>query len=222
MQNEEMKPCLYIFLDESGNFDFSSKGSKYYIFTAITKERPFLLNPLLEELKYDLLEFGLEVEYFHASEDRKPIRSRVYSILADNHERLNIYSVIIEKSKVDPELQDPVKFYPIMLGYLVRHVIKSIDLTKYKEVIVITDSLPNNKHGQTLNKAIKPVLNSMIRNIAPYRIMHHSSKSCLSLQVVDYCCYAMFRKYESNDLSYYDLIKGRLCSENVLAFSTFQ
>lgn len=32
---------LYIFLDEGGNFDFSTGGTKYFTITALSKERPF-------------------------------------------------------------------------------------------------------------------------------------------------------------------------------------
>jgi len=60
---------LFIFIDESGNFDFSSKGTKYFILSAVST-----LNPLgkerLEEIKYDLMKNGTNLEYFHATEDK--------------------------------------------------------------------------------------------------------------------------------------------------------
>jgi hypothetical protein len=58
---------LYIFLDEAGNFDFSPGGTKYFTFTGVSKERPFLAYQELTELKYDIIEGGTNIEYFHAS-----------------------------------------------------------------------------------------------------------------------------------------------------------
>lgn len=36
-----MRRVLYVFLDESGNLDFSNNGSEYFINTALSIERPF-------------------------------------------------------------------------------------------------------------------------------------------------------------------------------------
>jgi hypothetical protein len=32
---------LYIFLDESGNLDFSANGTRFFVFTGVVQERPF-------------------------------------------------------------------------------------------------------------------------------------------------------------------------------------
>ena len=71
---------LYIFLDEAGNLDFSPTGTRFFLFGAITKERPFHAYKELTELKYDLTELGTELEYFHASENAQPVRNRVFDI----------------------------------------------------------------------------------------------------------------------------------------------
>jgi hypothetical protein len=39
--SEAEKRFLYIFLDEAGNLDFSPSGTRYFILSSITKERPF-------------------------------------------------------------------------------------------------------------------------------------------------------------------------------------
>jgi len=71
---------LFIFIDESGNFDFSPKGTKYFILSAVST-----LNPLgkerLEEIKYDLMKNGTNLEYFHATEDRQVVRNQVYDFM---------------------------------------------------------------------------------------------------------------------------------------------
>jgi hypothetical protein len=45
---------LFIFLDESGNFDFSPKGSKYWSLTAVCTARPVEGRETLISLLYEL------------------------------------------------------------------------------------------------------------------------------------------------------------------------
>jgi len=46
---------LYLFIDESGNFDFSSGGTKYFILTALSTTNPYSVGSSLLELRYQLL-----------------------------------------------------------------------------------------------------------------------------------------------------------------------
>src|SRR5258708_40335839 len=72
---------LYIFLDEAGNLDFSRNGSKYFVLGCITKERPFQAYKELTEFKYDQVERGTALEYFHASENAQAVRNGVFDII---------------------------------------------------------------------------------------------------------------------------------------------
>ena len=60
-----MNPCVYIFLDESGNFDFSPGGTRYFVLTSVSMERPFPVAAPLDDYKRDCLEYDLDLEYFH-------------------------------------------------------------------------------------------------------------------------------------------------------------
>jgi hypothetical protein len=62
---------LNIFLDEAGNLDFSPNGSRFFALGSITKERPFNAYKELTELKYDLVEQGTALGYFHATENAR-------------------------------------------------------------------------------------------------------------------------------------------------------
>lgn len=77
---------LYIFLGESGNLDFSVGKSRYFILSAMSVSRPFPSTVPLMELKYDLWEGGLEIEYFHASEDKQATRNAVFEINRNTHQ----------------------------------------------------------------------------------------------------------------------------------------
>ena len=72
---------LNIFLDEAGNLDFSPTGTRFFLLGAITKEWPFNAYKELTELKYDLAETSVELEYLHASENAQPAVASEFDIL---------------------------------------------------------------------------------------------------------------------------------------------
>jgi hypothetical protein len=133
---------LYVFLDEGGNFDFTAGGTPYFLLTSIVKERPFAAYQDTTGLKYDLIETGANIEYFHAAEDAQATRNRMFDVIERRLKGVRIDSLIIEKRKTGPALQHPEKFYPKMLGYLLRHVLERHHLDRYREVLVFTDRIP--------------------------------------------------------------------------------
>src|SRR5690625_7455689 len=48
---------------------------------------------------------------------------------------------------------------------------------------------------------------------ALFRIMHHSSKSNICLQIIDYCCWAIVRNWERDVSESYELVEEGLQSE---------
>jgi hypothetical protein len=204
---------LYVFLDEAGDFNFSVTGTKFFTLTTITKTRPFSWDAPLISLKYDLIEVGLDMEYFHAAEDRQAVRDRVFGIITSNLVDLRIDSLIVEKPKTGPALQVVEKFYPRMIGYLLRYVLDPKNHKDFSEVIVITDSIPVSRKREAVEKAVKQTLSKMLPMGTKYRVLHHASKSCVGLQVADYCNWAIFRKWERGDLRSHDLIRSGIQSE---------
>ena len=208
-----MGDYLYVFLDEGGNFDFSPTGTKYFTLTSVTKARPFQIAPVLDHLKYDLIETGLDLQFFHATEDRQAVRDQVFNAIQRFMVSLRIDSLIVEKSKAGPALRDEQRFYPEMLGYLLRYLLNDHLLKSVEEVIVITDNIPVKKKANAIEKTVKHTLKKMLPTQMKYRILHHASKSSFGLQVADYCNWAIFRKWERGDTRSYDLIKERVKSE---------
>src|SRR5690606_32720492 len=134
---------VYVFLDEGGNFDFSSKGTQYFVLSAIVKNRSFIEHALLAELKYDVLEeTGDCHEYFHATEDRQIVRDRVFRIIQSRLHHCQIYSLIVLKQVVPEVFWDEKRFYPEMLGQLLGQVISSSRWVENAKLYIVTDSLP--------------------------------------------------------------------------------
>lgn len=69
-----------------------------------------------------------------------------------------------------------------------------------------------------LNENFKNYLNTQIQNKhkVGIKIFIKSPSEEKALQAVDFACWAIFRKYEHGDGSYYNLIKSKIVEENPL------
>ena len=203
--------ATYLFLDESGDFNFSTKGTKYYVLSVVATQRPFDLYHNLIETRYDLVEAGFDLEEFHAAQDKQAIRDQVFADIATQLQRLKIYSIIIEKSKTNPTIREPRVFYPKMLAILMAYVFNG--MKAQEEIVVFTDEIPVNKKRGLVEGTIKSELKQRTKDGMNYRVLHHCSKSNLGIQIADYCNWAIYRKWSRGDLRSYDLIEDSVKSE---------
>lgn len=219
--------AVYIFVDEAGDMDFSIKGSKYYMFNFLVKTRPFQLHEYIANYRYELIERNLDpfvkdildIEKFHAHLDNKYIRQRMFEIIGTfAQEAVQVYSYILEKPKVHPDKRkENYIFFADNLTYAITQLLDKIKIDR--DFIIITDSLPvkSKKERQVgaLKKGIKAYLRANKLGLR-YTIHHHCSASSSNLQIIDYIGWAIFRKYEHGDSSYYEMIKQYLLEEEVM------
>ena len=104
-----------------------------------------------------------------------------------------------------------------MLGHLLKYVVPQLG-EDADDVIVITDTVPVNKKRRAIEKGVQLALAKMLPQGRRYHILHHASRSHYGLQVADYCCWAVFRKWQRSETEYYDRIKEGIRSE----FSIFR
>lgn len=214
IQSVESDKTLYVYLDEAGNFDFSASGTSYFVMSALSVERPFPCVSELSNLKYDLWERGLELEYFHASKDTQLTRDKVFDILKHNLARFRIDSIIMEKRKTHPTLQkNQARFYMTVLDILLGFVLEKAP-QGHASVFVATDNIPLEKKRKEIEKGVKVALTHWARKHQRfYRILHMASKSDYNLQIADYVNWAIYRKWERNDSRSYDLMRECVKSE---------
>ena len=206
-------PCAYIFLDEASNFDFGVNGTRYFALASVSMRRPFTAFTALDDYKHDCLEAGRNLEYFYCSHDREEVRTGLFDLIAAHLDGIRIDSLVVEKSRAGPALQEAVRFYPEMLGHLLKFVLPRELDADTSEVIVITDAIPVNKKRKAVEKAVRTTLARMLPPGMNYRILHHQSRSHYGLQIADYCCWAVFRKWQRRESVWYDRIKPAVCNE---------
>jgi hypothetical protein len=75
------------------------------------------------------------------------------------------------------------------------------------------DCLPVQKKRKAVEKAIKTTLQQMLAATVRFRILHHDSKSCCSLQAADYFNWAVYRRRDRGDDGSLNLVKRAVKSQ---------
>lgn len=218
---------LFTFIDESGGFDFSPKGTKYFVLSAVST-----LNPLgkerLEEIKYDLMKNGNDLECFHAAEDKQSVRDLVYSFI-ENMKDIEIDSVIVQKNKTNPSLyisekkkksKKGTKLYAIALRTLLQYIFyKYDDSAKVDQIVIVLSSIFDLNKRELIKKTIKIYLKQIFSN--PFYLYFHQNRSDKNTQIADYCCWAIYRKWTDGEIRPYNAVnKGNKIKSEFDIFKT--
>jgi len=201
-------PTLHIHIDESGNFTFSRKGSRYYIFAAVWSFNPEPLAQEITRLRFSLLKEGVNIESFHATLDRQRSRDLFVNTIALSID-WKFAAVVIEKRKVNPSLREEARFYPQFLNYLLNFVLRGSIGRSATSLMIYTDTLPIRAHREAVEKSIRLSCSLNITG-KPFRIYHHKEEGNNWIQIADYCSWGVYRKWEGGDLRTYDHLAPHL------------
>lgn len=199
----------YVFVDEAGNFDFSPRGSRYFILSSVTLDDCTVGDELLA-LRRELVWRGSELtDAFHATDDKQAVRDEVFKLLSNYDFRID--STIFEKAKAYPHLQREDRFYELAWYLHMKHVTPRI-ATPQDELLVVSASVATKKRQQLLGTAMAGVMAQMART-AFARTTYWPAASDPCLQVADYCCWAIQRKWERDDHRSYILVEAKIRTE---------
>ena len=193
---QDAEDIVYLFLDEAGNFDFSSNGSAFFIMTCVVVRRPFVLDKPLTSLKYDFIESGCPLEKFHACEDRNEVRGKVYHLINKRRSSMHAYAAIVDKRALPDEMKREDELYSRVFDQLTNEIFANETGPETKMVIITTDSLPKQTKRRRIEKPLKELMKRRFQaNGIPYHLMHHQSCSSTYLQIADYLCWAVYRQH---------------------------
>ncbi len=185
---------LYVFIDESGNLDFGPKGTKNFVLAAVITKRPLVSSLNMQKLKYGYLEKNINIEYFHASEDRQFIRDSVISEIDKIHGAIDVNFIHTRKTLTDAKT-NPTSFYA-NLGIILSSEIITSRIGTFDKIIIIFDKCLRNKDQKAFLKTIKPKLNKLGM---PYGIYFHRTLSDFNGQIADYFAWAKYVSLERNE-----------------------
>jgi hypothetical protein len=214
----ERVKTLYLFVDESGNFDFTPSGTRYFILTVLSTVNPFDIGSPFLKLRYDLLPnyaCGSSMEeqgFFHASEDTQEVRNNVFSILSQISHPMRVDSVIAQKNKANPKFyRQPLEFYKVLGEVLLKYSFNRAEWQDYEHVVVVFSSLFDKKKRGILKQAFKSLIKQYAK--VTFALYFHNSKFDLCNQATDYFGWAIYRKWESGDERSYGLVRDLIKSE---------
>lgn len=216
---------LFLFLDESGNLDFSPTGSRYWSLTACCTFHPSSSKTQFLDLLYSLADDGQGQECFHAAEDKQVVRDSVFQLINRLTASQEIQSVIAEKAKANPSLykrrrmkqgrtiteRDESPFYRAVCKALLKYIFACRRFDGAQKIVVILSSIfDKGKQG-----AIRGALTKELKERAkvPFLIYFYSNKADFNCQIADYCGWAIFRKWERGDQLSYALIATMIKNE---------
>lgn len=201
----------YVFSDEAGNFDFSSKpsASRYFVLCTITADHCGVGDALLG-LRRELGWKGMHLDrVFHATEDPQAVRDEVFSLLSTAEFRVD--ATILEKRKALPRLQNEHAFYK-MAWYLHFKYVAPRIAQRSDRLFVAAASLGTKKKRGAFHTAVDDV----VRQVSPcrsHRVAFWPAASDPCLQVADYCTWAIQRAWERGDDRSRTRIESKISTE---------
>lgn len=207
----------YIFLDESGDlgFDPKKKSSKYFLVTFLFVENKGPLEKVIKKIARNLSKKELKkhVGVLHACKE-KP-RTIVKTLESLNEKDISVVSIYLNKAKVYTKLQDEKH---VLYNYVSNILLDRIFTKKLISInSLITLVASRRETNKFLNDNFKNYLRAQVKNNhrldLQIEIKAPESEKCL--QAVDFICWAIYRKREFGDDSYYELI-GRKIKESPL------
>lgn len=208
----------FILLDESGDlgFDFRKrKTTKYFVITLlfINKKRPF--EKIIRNIHKGLRKkYRMRTNILHAFKEEPVTCLRFFRKLAEKD--CKIMTIYLNKQKVYTKLQDERQvLYNYVTNILLDRIITKNLIDRTKKIYLIASRRETNKF---LNENFRNYLTTKVKDghRVDIEIEIKTPYEEKGLQCVDFISWAIFRKYEYGDDSYYNLFKNKIVEEKPL------
>jgi len=208
----------YIFLDESGDLGFNfkkKKTSKFFVITCLFTNNRRSIEKIVKKTHSELKKkYKRKFGILHCVKEKPITRQRLLKRL--NEKDCLFMAIYLNKKRVYTKLQDEKQvLYNYVANILLDRIYTRKLISAKAKIYFIASKRETNKF---LNENFKNYLNNQIKNKhqAIIEILIKSPHQEKSLQAVDFVSWAIFRKYEYGDDSYYNLIKNKIIEENPL------
>jgi hypothetical protein len=204
----------HFFVDEAGNFDFSTRSgaSRYFILTSVTMDDCQQASGLLDLRRRLVWEGHPIVGAFHATEDKQAVRDHVFATIANMTIRVD--ATIFDKRSRAIEHRGMLRFYGDAWESHARRVLPDA-IDTGRDLLIVAASIGTRNEQKAIGLAITEVVHACGRTSQNTKVTYWSAISDPCLQVADYCCWAIQRKWERGDQRSYALIEHHIASETL-------
>ena len=203
--HEPLGKPVFVFIDESGNFDFSEKGTRHFVLSAHITRTPIECGAGLSSLTYEFLAKGVVNQVpIHATQNSVSTRHLVVSRLCERTHHCHVLSVFVQKSNLEKGCQNDVAMYGISAVALVDRLTSAIS-TESPRIVLLFDATLTSKKRAAFLKVLKATLKKAAREFhVHFRPVTHDVNG----QIADYYAWSVFRSLESNDSYWLDKLPG--------------
>lgn len=207
----------FIFMDESGDlgFDFNKKGTtSYFLITFLFSKNKRPIEKCVKKIHSGLRRKYKKVGVLHAYIEELVTKKRLLSLIAKKD--CKVMTILLNKKRVYTKLQDEK---PVLYNYVTNILLDRIFTKKLLQSKSPIEVIASRKEtSKFLNQNFKAYLQSQLAE-------SHNVKVSISiktpseekaLQAVDFVSWAIFRKYEYKDDTYYNIIRSNIIEENPL------
>ena len=186
---------LFVFADESGNFDFSASGTRHFVLAALVTAHPIESGNTLQRIKYDLLSQGMNLPFFHATTDRQYVRNLVTTSIASMR-HIAVHTMGFKKPALNREMQNPAALY-VSAGIILGSILTEAVLADNHSCLVfVFDKALSNAQEKAFRSGIKPHLAKLM---VPFHIVFHNVKYEPNGQIADYFAWARYVSLERDE-----------------------
>ena len=207
----------YIFMDESGDLGFNEqkeKTSKNFIIAFLFSQNKNILDKIVKKV-FNALPQNIKKKHsgtFHCYKEQPKVRLKLLSLLKDKKD-ISIMIIRLNKGNVWTDLrQENSILYNYVVNILLNRVF-SKKLIPIKDKIVFIQS--QRETNKLLNLNFKQYISQQVKKNHGVELVVEIKRPSeeKALQIVDFVSWGVFRKYEHNDDTYYNIIKN-LIKEN--------
>lgn len=208
----------YILLDESGDlgFDFDKKGTtNYFLITFLFCENKRPIEKCVKKTYKTLRKkYKIQGRILHAYTANPVTRQRLLKCISNKE--CSVLLIYLNKRKVYTKLQEEkVILYNYVANILLDRIFTKGLIPINQEITLIASKRETNVF---LNENFKNYLRNQAKNThkVNLRIEIKTPFEDKALQAVDFLSWAIFRKYEYRDKTYYEIIRKKIAEENPL------
>jgi hypothetical protein len=185
---------LWIFIDESGNFDFSPSGTRHFLMTAVVTADPAASGARMLALKYEQMLRGSNQLDFHATHNSRGTRKRVLEVIG-GMPGVTSHTFVADKAKLRDSPSPQVEVVELIAHEIGTWAV--VQASQHSDgVIAVFDTAFNTNQTSHLRQAVKKAIGA---GQMPYRIHFHRVANEPNGQIADYIAWAHFRNLARGD-----------------------
>lgn len=209
---------MFIYLDESGDlgFDFCKrKTTNKFVITILVcntdAARKEFAKAVRRTLKNKLSrKKGKPRLTIELKGTNTTLKVKEYFLRNIKSDDWAIYALALNKSRVEAHLKTKIgkkKLY----NFLSRFLLEKLPLSNAEQSVeIVVDRSKNKEETKDFNRYLFNQVEALLPLNTVFDISHLSSTESTPLQAVDLFCWGIFRKYEHDDRTWYDMFKDKI------------